>query len=63
MKKTILAMLDRAAATWPSSPYAHRKTDEGFKASSFSEVREAARAFAAWLLSSGFAPGDRMAIL
>jgi len=63
MKKTVLAMIDSAAATWPAEPYALRKTDEGFKPSSFSEVRDASRAFASWLLSSGFGPGDKIAIL
>lgn len=56
-------MLDEAAATWPSEPYALRRTDEGWKASSFSEVREAAISFAAWLVVSGFAPGEKAAIL
>ena len=52
MKKTVLDMVDAAASTWPEAPYALRKTDEGFVASSFSEVRAAAKAFAAWLLES-----------
>ena len=63
MKKTVLAMIDNAAIQWPSEPYALRKNDEGYKPSSFSKVREASRAFAAWLLSSGFGPGDKIAIL
>lgn len=63
MKKTVLDMVDAAASTWPEAPYALRKTDEGFVASSFSEVRAAAKAFAAWLLQAGFAPGDKLAII
>lgn len=63
MKKTVLGMLDDAASTWPDAPYALRKTDEGFVASSFSEVRAAAKAFAAWLLLSGFAPSDKVVII
>ncbi len=61
--KTLLHLLDAAATTWPAEPYALRKRDAGYVASSFSEVREASRAFAAWLLLSGFEPGDRLAII
>ena len=63
MKKTLLDMMDNAASTWPTEPYALRKTDKGYVASSFLEVRDKARAFAAWLLLSGFGPGDRLAII
>ncbi|HSV91750.1 MAG TPA: AMP-binding protein, partial [Desulfobacterales bacterium] len=63
MKRTILRMLDEAAARWPSAPYALRKTDTGYAAVSFSEARERSREFAAWLLSAGFRRGDAAAIL
>jgi long-chain acyl-CoA synthetase len=63
MKRTILSMLDAAAEKWPSAPYALRKTDDGWTASSFAEVRTRAREFAAWLLSAGFRRGDSLAIL
>ena len=63
MKKTLLDMMDTAASTWPSEPYALRKTDGGYVASSFSEVRDASKAFAAWLLISGFGPGNKLAII
>jgi len=63
MKKTLLDMMDNAASTWPMEPYALRKTDGGYVASTFSEVRDASRAFAAWLILSGFNPGDRLAII
>jgi long-subunit acyl-CoA synthetase (AMP-forming) len=58
MKKTLLDMMDNAASTWPTEPYALRKTDKGYVASSFLEVRDKARAFAAWLLLSGVGPVD-----
>lgn len=61
--KTLLDLMDTAALTWPFDPYALRKHDAGYLASSFSEVREAARAFAAWLILSGFVPGDKLAII
>jgi long-chain acyl-CoA synthetase len=63
MKRTILRMLDEAAAKWPGAPYALRKTDAGYTAVSFSEARERSREFAAWLLSAGFRRGDAAAIL
>jgi len=63
MKRTILRMLDEAAAKWPSAPYALRKSDAGFTAVTFSEARARSREFAAWLLSAGFHRGDAAAIL
>jgi long-chain acyl-CoA synthetase len=63
MNRTILRMLDEAAAKWPSAPYALRKTGAGFVAVSFAEARERSREFAAWLLSAGFRRGDAAAIL
>jgi len=62
-KRTVIEMLDEAAKRWPSSPYALKKTSEGYKASSFAEMRDTAKAFSAWLLTSGFNPGDNIAIL
>ena len=61
-KRTVIGMLDEAAARWPEAPYALKKGVHGYIASSFAEVREMARAFSAWLLSSGHAPGDKVAI-
>jgi len=63
MKRTILRMLDEAAARWPSAPYALRKTDAGWNAVSFADARERSREFAAWLLSTGLRRGDAAAIL
>lgn len=55
--------MDNAAALWPDKPYALKKTSAGYLAASFAEVRGEARAFAAWLVGQGFAPGDRAALL
>jgi long-subunit acyl-CoA synthetase (AMP-forming) len=63
MKRTVLRMLDEAAAKWPSRSYALRKTDAGFVAVSFADARERSRDFAAWLLSAGYRKGDAAAIL
>ena len=63
MKRTVLRMLDEAAERWPSRAYALRKTDAGYLSFSFAQVREGARAFAAWLIGHGFLPGDNLAIL
>jgi long-chain acyl-CoA synthetase len=63
MERTVLRMLDDAATTFASDPYAYKKTDSGYVALTFSEAREAARDFAAWLLLSGCQKGDAIAIL
>ncbi|MGO8693723.1 MAG: AMP-dependent synthetase/ligase [Rectinemataceae bacterium] len=63
MKRTVLRMLDEAAERWASRPYALRKTDDGYLAYSFTEIREGARRFAAWMLGQGFRAGDNLAIL
>lgn len=56
-------MLDEAASSWPSTPYACRKTDAGWVSVSFKEARERAREFAAWLLSIGARKGECIAVL
>ena len=56
-------MLDEAAETWNNAPYALRKGDEGWIAVSFTEARQNAREFAAWLLGSGAKKGESIAIL
>jgi len=63
MKRTILRMLDEAAATWTDLPYALKKTDSGYEALSFAEARGRAREFTAWLAGEGFATGEAIAIL
>jgi len=63
MKRTVLRMLDEAVTRWQEAPYALRKTDAGWKATSYREARDGAREFAAWLHSSGYRKGDAMAIL
>lgn len=63
MKRTVLRMLSEASREWANDPYALRKTDQGYAPTTFCEARERARAFAAWLLESGYAGGDAMAIL
>jgi long-chain acyl-CoA synthetase len=63
MKRTVIHMLEQAAATWADAPYAFRKTDAGWVAVSFKEARERAREIAAWLLSRGFRKGDAVAVL
>ena len=56
-------MLDEAAATWGSAPYAHRKTDGGWASVSFVEARARAREFAGWVLSVGVRKGEPMVII
>lgn len=63
MKRTVLRMLDEAAKVWANDPYALRKTDMGYTATTFVQAREKARCFAAWLLSCGYAKGDNLAVL
>jgi long-chain acyl-CoA synthetase len=63
MKRTLLSMMDEAAAKWDTLPYALKKGDSGWLPVSFSEARERARIFAAWLVHRGFKKGDRMAVL
>ncbi len=63
MNRTVVRMLDEAAEAWGTAPYAHRKTDAGWATISFVEARERAREFAGWVLSTGAARGDAMAII
>ncbi|MDX9784687.1 MAG: AMP-binding protein [Spirochaetia bacterium] len=63
MEESLVALINDAASTWPFGPYVLGKTDSGWKAHSFSQTRDRARAFAAWLLHRGFSPGQKGAIL
>jgi len=63
MKRTVFRMLDEAARDWTNDPYALRKTDKGYEATSFAQAKEKARRFGAWLLSCGFAKGDNLALI
>lgn len=63
MKRTVLRMLDEAAAKWKDDPYALRKTDAGYVPTSFVRAREKARGLAAWLLAKGYGKGDTVAVL
>ena len=63
MEENLLTLINDAASAWPSGPYALGKTDSGWKALSFSQTRDRARAFAAWLLDRGYSPGRKGAIL
>lgn len=63
MKRTVVRMLDEGARDWASDPYAYRRNDTGYVPITFAEARERAREFSAWLLSKGFAKGDRFAVL
>ncbi|MDX9784665.1 MAG: AMP-binding protein, partial [Spirochaetia bacterium] len=63
MKRTVFRMLDEAARDWADDPYALRKTDAGYVATSFAQARKRSRAFAAWLVREGYKKGQTMAIL
>lgn len=63
MKRTVIRMLDEAVSQWADSPYALRKSDSGWTATSFVQAGEKSRAFAAWLISRGFSKGDTFAVL
>jgi long-chain acyl-CoA synthetase len=63
MKRTVLRMMDEAASLWGSDPYVSKKAASGWISFSFSKARDRSREFAAWLLSSGYAKGERLAIL
>ncbi len=63
MYESLLSLVDHAVSRWPELPYALGKTDSGWKSVSFSETKARARAFSAWLLEGGFAPGQRGGIL
>ncbi len=63
MNRTVIRMLDEAAANFPDDPYALRKGDSGYRAVSFSQARTRVREFAAWLLSHGYGAGDTFAVI
>lgn len=60
--RTIPGLLAEAAARWPDSPYVLGKTDQGYEAWTFSEMRERSRAFAAFLVGEGCKPGQTFAL-
>lgn len=62
-RHTIPALLAEAAERWPTSPYVLGKTGEDYEAWTFSEMRERARAFAAYLVDEGFQPGQTLGLL
>lgn len=63
MKRTVLRMLAEAVESFPDNPYALRKSDSGYVATSYRQAAAKARQVGAWLLSRGFAKGDRATIL
>ena len=63
MKRTVIRMMDEAAANWATVPYAFNKGASGWVSVSFKEARGRSREFAAWLVSMGFAKGESLAIL
>jgi long-chain acyl-CoA synthetase len=63
MKRTVLRMLKEAAAQYSNIPYALKKADSGYVGTTFLEVREQARKFAAWLLVNNFKKGDKATII
>lgn len=63
MNRTVIRMLDEAASSFANDPYALRKQDSGYEATTFAQMRVRVREFAAWLLASGFARGERFAII
>ncbi|MDR3200750.1 MAG: AMP-binding protein [Spirochaetales bacterium] len=62
-RTTIPAVLAEAARRFPRKPWLVRQTDTGWAFSSFQEVCENARYFAAWLLRQGVTKGDRIALV
>ena len=63
MAKTILDMLEGAAARFGDAPYVARKTDQGWVARGFREVARDAEALAARLLDLGLKRNQPVAIL
>jgi len=56
-------MLEEAATQWADAPYALKKNDSGWTATSFREARDAAREFAAWLVASGYKKDETIALI
>ncbi len=63
MKRTVLTMLERAAASFEDRPYCHRKNDDGWIAKSFRETRDESVLIARALRTRGFSPEDKGVIL
>lgn len=63
MKRTVLRMLAEASRNWADDPYALRKTDKGYEATTFAQAQVKARQFGAWLIKEGFGKGTAFAIL
>lgn len=55
-------MIDNARTRFGASPFTFQKTESGWKSKSFNQTFDEARRFAAFLLSRGYAKGDRIAI-
>jgi long-chain acyl-CoA synthetase len=56
-------MMDEGAAQWASDAYVLKKGGSGWISFSFVQARSRSREFGAWLLSKGYAKGDRLAII
>lgn len=63
MNRTVLRMMDEGATQWTNDAYVLKKGDFGWISFSFAQARRRSREFGAWLLSAGYASGDRLAIL
>jgi len=63
MDRTVFRMLEAASKDWADDPYALRRTDSGYVATTFAQARDKARAFASWLLSHGYVKGQNFAII
>ncbi|MCX7028128.1 MAG: AMP-binding protein [Spirochaetes bacterium] len=63
MKRTVFRMLDEASVDWADDPYALRKLDSGYVATTFAQARDKARAFGSWLLSHGYVKSQTFAII
>lgn len=63
MEKTVINLLRQAAKQYGDTPYVNQKGDSGWDSKSFGQVLEQAEYFAASLLTSGFKPDDRIAML
>ncbi|MFP4643174.1 MAG: AMP-dependent synthetase/ligase [Spirochaetales bacterium] len=63
MPRTVLSMLSDAAASFPERPYALRKTDDGWYARTFKQVRDDAVTLCAGLKKEGIGAGSKATIL
>lgn len=63
MKRTVLRMLKESAVKYSNIPYALEKSDSGYVGTTFLQVKEQARMFAAWLVAHNFTKEDRAVII